>query len=50
MHSDGELVMLARAGDREAFGEIYDRYADRLYDLCSSVARDSKRTVRSARS
>src|ERR1700704_1743222 len=40
MHSDGELVMLARAGDREAFGEIYDRYAYRLYDLCSSVARD----------
>lgn len=40
MHSDGELVMLARAGDREAFGAIYDRYADRLYDLCSSVLRD----------
>ncbi|HYU38621.1 MAG TPA: sigma-70 family RNA polymerase sigma factor [Acidimicrobiia bacterium] len=40
MPSDAELVMLARAGDREALAAIYDRYADPLYDLCSSVLRD----------
>jgi DNA-directed RNA polymerase specialized sigma24 family protein len=40
MPTDAELVILARAGDREALAAIYDRYADRLYDLCSSVMRD----------
>jgi DNA-directed RNA polymerase specialized sigma24 family protein len=40
MPTDAELVMLARAGDRQALAAIYDRYADRLYDLCSSVLRD----------
>ncbi len=40
MPSDAELVMLARAGDRDALAAIYDRYADPLYDLCSSVLRD----------
>jgi DNA-directed RNA polymerase specialized sigma24 family protein len=40
MPGDAELVMLARAGDREALAAIYDRYADPLYDLCSSVLRD----------
>src|SRR2546423_3603824 len=33
-------MVLARAGDPSALGAIYDRYADRLYDLCSSVMRD----------
>jgi DNA-directed RNA polymerase specialized sigma24 family protein len=40
MPTDAELVVLARAGDREALAAIYDCYADRLYDLCSSVLRD----------
>jgi DNA-directed RNA polymerase specialized sigma24 family protein len=40
MRTDAELVASARSGDRDAFSTIYDRYADRLYDLCSSVLRD----------
>jgi DNA-directed RNA polymerase specialized sigma24 family protein len=40
MQTDADLMVLARAGDRDALGAIYDRYADRLYDLCSSVLRD----------
>ena len=40
MQTDADLMVLARAGDRGALGAIYDRYADRLYDLCSSVLRD----------
>jgi RNA polymerase sigma factor (sigma-70 family) len=37
--SDAALVEAARAGDRAAFGEIYDRYADRVYGLCRTVVR-----------
>jgi hypothetical protein len=33
VYSDGELAHAA-AGDRQAFAAIYDRYADRLHDLC----------------
>jgi DNA-directed RNA polymerase specialized sigma24 family protein len=40
MPTDAELVLLARAGDREALAAILDRYGDRLYDLFSSVLRD----------
>lgn len=40
MQTDADLMVLARAGDRGALGAIYDRYADRLFDLCSSVLRD----------
>jgi hypothetical protein len=40
MLTDAELVASARAGDRGALSEIYDAYADRLYDLCTSVLRD----------
>jgi DNA-directed RNA polymerase specialized sigma24 family protein len=40
MTTDAELVVLARAGDREAIAAILDRYGDRLYDLFSSVLRD----------
>ena len=40
MQTDADLMVQARAGDRDALGAIYDRYADRLYDLCSSVLRD----------
>jgi RNA polymerase sigma factor (sigma-70 family) len=28
------------AGDKRAFGEIYDRYADRLYDFCAGLLAD----------
>ncbi|HMJ80991.1 MAG TPA: sigma factor, partial [Candidatus Dormibacteraeota bacterium] len=27
----GRLVARARAGDRQAFGELYDRYAERVF-------------------
>ncbi len=37
---DAELVRLAAAGDRDAWGSIYDRYADRLHDYCWSILRD----------
>jgi DNA-directed RNA polymerase specialized sigma24 family protein len=40
MLTDAELVASARSGDRGALSEIYDGYADRLYDLCASVLRD----------
>lgn len=40
MRTDAELVASARSGDRGALSEIYDGYADRLYDLCTSVLRD----------
>jgi DNA-directed RNA polymerase specialized sigma24 family protein len=42
MLTDAELVASARSGDRGALAEIYDGYADRLYDLCTSVLRDSE--------
>ena len=38
--TDTELVAGVLAGDREAFGAVYDRYADRLHDFCWSVLRD----------
>ena len=41
MLTDAELVASARSGDRGALSEMYDGYADRLYDLCTSVLRDS---------
>src|SRR5919108_3682468 len=40
MLTDAELVASARSGDRGALSDIYDDYADRLYDLCTSVLRD----------
>ncbi|MDZ4763647.1 MAG: sigma-70 family RNA polymerase sigma factor [Chloroflexota bacterium] len=30
--SDPELVDAARAGDREAFGELYERYVEKIYN------------------
>lgn len=39
-HTDTELVAGVLAGDREAFGAVYDRYANRLHDFCWSVLRD----------
>ncbi len=38
--SDAQLAVAAAAGDRAAFAEIYDRYADRLYDFCVGMVRD----------
>ena len=38
--SDGDLVRSAADGDRHAFAEIYDRYADRLYDFCVGLVGD----------
>jgi RNA polymerase sigma factor (sigma-70 family) len=37
---DAALVVAARGGDRGAFAQIYDRYADRLHDYCWSLLRD----------
>jgi RNA polymerase sigma factor (sigma-70 family) len=38
--SDAELAVAASAGDRNAFAEIYDRYADKLHDFCVGMLRD----------
>ena len=38
--SDGDLARAAAEGDRQAFAEIYDRYADRLYDFCVGMLAD----------
>ncbi|MDP9167471.1 MAG: sigma-70 family RNA polymerase sigma factor, partial [Actinomycetota bacterium] len=37
---DGTLARAAAAGDRAAFAQIYDRYADRLHDFCIGMLRD----------
>ena len=37
---DATLARAAAAGDRAAFAEIYDRYADRLHDFCVGMLRD----------
>jgi RNA polymerase sigma factor (sigma-70 family) len=37
---DGTLARAAAAGDRAAFAQIYDRYADRLHDFCVGMLRD----------
>lgn len=37
---DATLAGAALAGDRAAFAQIYDRYADRLYDFCLGMVRD----------
>jgi RNA polymerase sigma factor (sigma-70 family) len=38
--TDAELARAAAAGDRRAFAQIYDRYADRLHDFCIGMLRD----------
>lgn len=38
--TDAELVRSSIAGDRVAFAQIYDRYADRLHDFCIGMLRD----------
>lgn len=37
---DADLVGRARAGERDAWAAIYDRYADRLHDHCWAILRD----------
>ena len=39
-HTDAELVSGSIAGNRASFAQIYDRYADRLYDFCVGMLRD----------
>jgi len=39
-NTDAELVYGSMAGDRAAFAQIYDRYADRLHDFCVGMLRD----------
>ncbi|WP_101949441.1 sigma-70 family RNA polymerase sigma factor [Mycobacterium sp. 3519A] len=39
-NTDAELVSGSVAGDKAAFAQIYDRYADRLYDFCVGMLRD----------
>ncbi|MDP9238944.1 MAG: sigma-70 family RNA polymerase sigma factor [Chloroflexota bacterium] len=38
--SDGELERLAAAGDTDAFGELYERYSNRLYDYLVRIVRN----------
>lgn len=38
--TDADLVRGSLAGDRAAFAQIYDRYADRLHDFCVGMLRD----------
>jgi RNA polymerase sigma factor (sigma-70 family) len=38
--TDAELVTAVLGGDRSAFAQMYDRYADRLYDFCVGMLRD----------
>jgi RNA polymerase sigma factor (sigma-70 family) len=38
--TDADLVRGSVAGDRTAFAQIYDRYADRLHDYCVRMLRD----------
>jgi RNA polymerase sigma factor (sigma-70 family) len=38
--TDAELAIAAASGDRSAFADIYDRYANSLYELCRAVLGD----------
>jgi RNA polymerase sigma factor (sigma-70 family) len=39
--TDAEVVDAIRSGDRDAFAELYDRYADPIHDFCRSLLRDA---------
>jgi RNA polymerase sigma-70 factor (ECF subfamily) len=39
-HSDAELVELTRQGNRDAFGELYDRYAPLVRAICADRTRE----------
>jgi RNA polymerase sigma factor (sigma-70 family) len=38
--TDADLVRASLTGDRTAFGQMYDRYADRLHDYCVGLLHD----------
>ena len=38
--SDSQLVAAYLGGDHGALGDMYDRYADRLYDTAAAMLRD----------
>ena len=40
MRSDAELVDAFREGEGDAFGELYDRYADRIQTFAQARLRD----------
>ncbi|WP_435768465.1 sigma-70 family RNA polymerase sigma factor [Nocardioides sp. SYSU DS0651] len=42
---DAELVAGVLAGDREAFAQVYERYADRLYDFAYSMLRSREQAA-----
>jgi len=41
--SDAELLARIRAGERDRFGELYDRYIPLLYGVCLKYLRDADR-------
>ena len=43
--ADTERVQRARAGDEAAFGELYDAWFDRVYDLAFRILRDPNATA-----
>ena len=39
---DALLVGRAMGGDLDSFGQLYDRYFNRIYDFCWRILRDSE--------
>ena len=39
--TDAELVRRYLAGDQRALGDIYERYGDRVYDMCFAMLRSA---------
>jgi RNA polymerase sigma factor (sigma-70 family) len=40
MRTDAQLVVAAKAGDASAFGDLFDRYGDRVHTFCYSRLRN----------
>jgi RNA polymerase sigma factor (sigma-70 family) len=40
--ADRRLALALRAGDTDAMDQVYDGYADRLYDYCHALLRDQR--------
>lgn len=40
--ADRRLALALRAGDADAMAQLYDGYADRLYDYCHALLRDQR--------
>jgi RNA polymerase sigma-70 factor (ECF subfamily) len=38
--TDGQLEAMAASGDRDAFGALYERHADRVYDFLLRMLQD----------